>query len=141
MRKDRPEGYYTMMEIAQYAHVTKQAVYLAIKKGYVKHRKIGRNIFLRQEDYDAYRAEKYNKDRRMRNGVPLFDMDKGTFSVSQVSRIMSASLGRPYDVQRIYHLCRKGVIKSLRNGPAWIIPKEEAEALLRKEQKGEMLYG
>ena len=131
--EQRLEGYWTIHEIASYGHVTRQAVYLAIHKGLCKGFKYQGCWMLRKEDYDDYRANRHNKDLRKRDGKPLYDLEKGTYSVRQVSTIMSATLGRPYPMQRIYHKMRTGQLPAYRSGPAWIIYKKDAVELLERE--------
>lgn len=129
------EGYMSLPEAAKYAHVTRQAIYLAMRNRGLRGTKIGKQWYVTKTDLDEYRGNKYNRDLRKQDGEYVFDMDKGYFSVSQVCRVMSATLGKPYSMQHIYYLLRTGQMRSFRKGAAWVIPKDDAVALLDKEKK------
>jgi excisionase family DNA binding protein len=132
---EKVQEYLTLTEAAEYSHVTRQAVYVAIRKGKLQARKKGRKWLMTKEEIDAYRAIKYDPDRRRYQGQEVFDFEKGYFSVTHVSKIISASLGRPYGRQRVYYLIRSGELKAARKGHAWVIHKIDAMALLEKENK------
>lgn len=115
---------FTLQEIAEYAHVTVQAVYKAIREKGVPAQKINKRWFLTKKDYDAFRASKYNGDNRSFANEKLFDLEKGTYSVSQVQRILSHELKRPISLNKIYYLLRTGQLRGFRRGPHWIIGRE-----------------
>ncbi len=125
--------FMSLKEAAEYSHVTRQAVYLALKKKALKAEKKGRRWCITRENLDAYRANKYNRDERVLNGQPVFDMSKGEFSVHQVCKVISSTLGRPFPRQHLYYLLRTGQLKAFRKGAAWIIEKQDAVELLQKE--------
>lgn len=127
------EDLFDLKQAAQYAHVTRQAPYVAVKNGKIKAIMKNRKWYISKKDLDEYRANKYNPDFKMREGEFVFDMDKGHFSVQHVSKVVSHALGHEYPFQHIYYLLRTGQLKGFRKGRAWIIPKEEAVALLEKE--------
>lgn len=135
VKQVKAKGYLTINEIAEYAHVTRQAVYMALHKGLCKGIKHEGCWMITREAYDDYRANRHNRDLRKRHGKALFDIEKGYFSVRQVATILSTSLGRPYSMQRLYYLLRRGVLPSKRSGAAWIICKKDAVALLEREQE------
>lgn len=129
------EIFFTLQEAADYSHVTKQAVYIALRKGKIKADKDGRKWKISKADLNAYRANKYNRDERIYNGEMVFDMEKGHFSVHQVSKVISSTLGHAYPPQKIYYFIRTGRLKAFRKGPAWVIAKEDAIGLLEREQR------
>lgn len=133
---DRPiEGFFSLAQAADYAHVTRQAIYLAVKQRGLRAKKIGRQWYITKEDLDNYRANKYNRDLRKRDGEYIFDMEKGHFSVQQVCKVLSATLGRPYSLQHLYYLLRTGQLKAMRKGAAWVVEKDDAVALLEREKE------
>lgn len=134
IRRPSPEGKLSIAEAAEYTHVCRQAVAVAIYKGQIKAEKICQRWYTTKEDIDAYRANKYNRDEQMRDGEKLFDPEKGRFSVGQVAKVMSAELGRAYPTHRVYYLLRTGQLKALRKGSSWIIAKEDAIELLQRER-------
>ncbi len=127
------EELLTLEEAAKYARVTRQAIYKALRNRGLKAKKVGRKWMLSKEHIDEYRSNKYNRDMRVVNGQLIFDMEKGEFSVTQVCKVFSATLGRPFPMQRLYYLLRTGQLRSFKKGSAWIINKEDAVALLQEE--------
>lgn len=139
---EMPNEFFSLAEAASYSHVTRQAVYVAIRKKVLIAEKRNRQWYIKREDLDEYRSQKYNRDRRKFNDEPVFDMEKGHFSVQQVCKVISATLKRPYSLQHIYYLMRCGKLKAFRKGAAWVIAKEDAIDLLEKEKgcKGEYVH-
>ena len=123
----------TLTEAADYAHVTRQAIYTALRKRGLKAQKVGNRWLLLKADIDDYRGNKYNRDKRIINGQLVFDMEKGEFSVMQVLKVMSAALGYPFRIQRLYYLLRSGQLPSFKKGAAWIIMGKDASKLLQDE--------
>ncbi len=130
-----PEGYYSLKETAEYGHVTRQAIFVAIYKDKLKAIKIGRHRYIKREDYDAYRLNKYNREERVVDGERVFDFEKGEYSVQQISKIYSHSTGRFYGTQRIYYLIHSGQLKAFRKGKTWVVKKEDAVEFFDKENK------
>ena len=127
------EEFFSLNEAAEYAHVTRQAIYKALTHRGLKAKKIGRRWHITRKDLDEYRVNKYNRDNRVINGELVFDMDKGEFSVPQVCKVFSSTMGRPFPVQRLYYLLRIGQLKASRKGASWVIKKEDAIELLQEE--------
>lgn len=123
-----------LIEAAHYCNITRQGVYLAIRKGAVKARLIGKKLYVTKEDIDNYRVNKHNPDLRKKDGELIFDVDHGRFSVHQVWRMLCEELKKPYSVQRVYYLVRTGQLRALRSGSSWIISKEDYLELLKKEK-------
>lgn len=123
----------TLGQAAKYGHVSRQAYYVALKKGRLKATQINRKWYIKKEDLDEYRGNKYNPDLRKQDGELVFDMEKGHFSVPQVCKILSYFLNRPYPLNYLYYLVRSGKVKAFRKGYAWIIHKDDAIALVEKE--------
>ena len=129
-----PDEFMSLNECAEYGKVTRQAIYVAIrKKQLVATMKDNRWHILRA-DYDNYRANKYNRDKRIFENEPVYDLEKGHFSVHQVVRVFSETLGRAYSLQHIYYLLRTGQIKGFKKGSSWVILKEDATKLLDMER-------
>lgn len=138
MKQNPPDEFFSLREAAEYAHVTRQAIYVAVKQRGLKATKKNGAWYITREDLDAYRSNKYNRDlRKEENGEYVFDMDKGHFSIQQVCKVLSATLGRPYSIQHLYYLLRTGKLKGFRKGAAWVIAKEDAIDLLEREREKE----
>ena len=134
MQSQAPEEFFSLKQAGDYAHVKRQAVYLAIKNRGLKAEKIGSRWRIKRADYDEWRANKYNRDKRKINGQLVFDLEKGHFSLNQVCKIFSETLGYSYSLQHLYYLVRTGQLKAFRKGSAWVIVKEDAIELLEKER-------
>ena len=127
------EDFMTLQQAAAYSHVTRQAVYKALKAKAIKAEKKGNRWYITKENIDAYRANKYNREDRVIDGEPVFDLEKGYFSVHQVCKVISATLGRPFPRQHLYYLLRTGQLKAFRKRSAWVIKKVDAVELLQRE--------
>lgn len=139
-KRKSPEEFFSLEEAGQYAHVTRQAIYLAIRNRGLKAKKINNRWYTTKEDIDYYRMNKHNRDLRKDAGEYIFDMDKGHFSVSQVVKVISATIGCPFPVQRLYYLLRRGQVKGIRRGKAWIIQKDDAVSLLETVKEESTRY-
>lgn len=124
---------FTLTQAAEYAHVTRQAIYLAIKKDKIPAVKVSGLWSIRKEDLDGYRLNKYNKQLLKRDGENVYDLERGHFSVQHVSKIIASMLKRPYPAMHIYYLLRSGQLAGFRKGRSWVIAKEAAVALYEKE--------
>lgn len=119
---------------ASYAHTSRQAIYLAIRKGKLKAQKryvMNEKGFemeqwvVKKSDLDDYRRSKYNTEKRVVNGQKLFDLDADRFSVLHASKILSQMLGIYYPAHKLYYLLRTGQARGYKMGGAWIIKKDE----------------
>jgi excisionase family DNA binding protein len=129
------DDYLSMREATQYTKVTRAALYAAMKKGRLKAKKVGFHYKISIQELDRYRMHKYNRDERTVNGERIFDVEKGTFSVHQASKILSEELKKPYSTQRLYHLIRTGQLKAGRYGVTFIIQREDLIELIEKEKQ------
>jgi hypothetical protein len=106
-------------EAACITNVTRQAVYIAIKKEMLKASKEGRwQISL--DDLDEYRKNRWNRVKSIRDGKPLVSAEKGEYLVRQIAE----KLGIPE--QKIYYAIRCNTLKSKRRGSSYIITIEDA---------------
>jgi hypothetical protein len=126
-------------EAAAEAKVTRQAIYAAMKYRGLKAEKHRGRWFLSRQDLYDYRANKYNRDMRKKDGEYVFDAEKGLFSVPQVQKVISDAIGKPYPAQHLYYLLRTGKLKGFRKGAAWIIEKIDAIELLENTMAKEGL--
>lgn len=124
----------TLKECAAYGNVTNQAIYVAILKGKLKATKKCAKWTITKEDYDQYRCNKYVRELRKIEGQYIYDIEKGHFSVPQVSKILTEILNRNITTSHIYYMLNRGQIRGFRKGIAWIILKEDALLLLEQER-------
>ncbi len=137
MTVDPEEGLMTMRAASQLTHVTRQAIFNAIRKGNLTGQKINGRWYVKLQDLEIYRLNKHNRDLIKSDGDYVFDMEKGHFSVHQVCKVLSATLGHPFPLQRLYYLLRTGQLKGFRKGISWVIEKDDAVELLKQEIQNE----
>lgn len=138
---ESPNEYYSLEEAGKAAHVTKQAIYLAIQKGNLKAQKMTEATkysrrgqwTIKKADLDEYRANKYNREKYTVNGEKVFDVEKGEFSVNQVAKILGKMLCESIPVAHIYYLIRVGELKCYRKGWALVVKKEDAMKIYEKK--------
>lgn len=105
----------SISEAANLNKVTRQAIYVAIKLKKLKASKETTRWTINLDDLEAYRNQKYSRMKSTFNGEPLFDNNKGFYSVNQVAEMLSVP------TQKIYYATRIGLLKAHRKGAAWII--------------------
>lgn len=130
----KDEDFLAMKDVIEYAKIGRAAVYAAIKKGRIKAEKHGNFWKVSRQEIDRYRINKYNRDEREINGERIFSVEKGTFSVPQVAKIIHVELKIPYNVQRVYHLIRTGQLKCSKCGATFIVKREHLIKLIELER-------
>jgi len=105
-------------DAARYNGVTRQAIYVAIKLNKLKANK-GAKWTIHIDDLLEYRKMKYCRTKSVFNGEPLFDNQKGYFSINQVAKQLGVH------PQKIYYATRSGFLKASRKGAAWVIHEED----------------
>ncbi len=124
------EEIFTLLQVARIAKVQKQTIYAAMKRGALKATLKDGQWLVRKEDMDEYLRNKNNRDLRKKDGEYIFDVKKGHFSVSQISKIYSASINKNFPIRKVYYLVRMGQLKSFRKGKAIVINKEDAKEFI-----------
>ena len=61
------------------------------------------------------------------DGKRIFDLDKGLYSVNQLSKILGVN------AQHIQYLIHKGTLKATKRGRYWTIQKEDAQIFIDSE--------
>lgn len=138
MNKETENEYFTCLsEAANYARVGRQAIFLALKKKKLKGVKktVGKRSYwlIRKEDVDAYRSQKYNREKRIIEGEPVIDIEKNRWSVSQAAKVLSLIFKRPYLPAHLYYLLRIGALRASKKGNMWVISQEDLSELYLKE--------
>jgi len=116
----------SITEAAKLNHVTRQAIYVAIKLNKLKAVKETTRWTINVEDLEEYRRQKYSRSKSVFNGELLFDNHKGYFSVSQVAGMLSVP------AQQIYYATRIGLLKAHRKGAAWVIHADDMKDYQKK---------
>jgi excisionase family DNA binding protein len=109
------ENFLSISEAAKLTNVTRQAIYVAIKHNRLNATKNVKKWRISLEDLKKYRENRYSRAFSLRNGKRIYDVSQGTYSIGQAAKL----LGVP--PQKIYYATRQGVLKSHREGCAWVI--------------------
>ena len=129
--------FYSLSKASLYAHVCRQAIFLAIKKGQLKAEKKEVNgriqWIIKRSHLDEYRSGKYNREKRMVDGEKLFDLALDRWSVLHAAKTISSILRKPYPTAHIYYLLRTGKIIGKKKAGAWVISRDELIKLYHKE--------
>jgi hypothetical protein len=138
------EVFTSLTEAAKYAHVCRQAIFLAIKKKKLKavQKKFKGQMqwVILKQDLDEYRADKYNRDKCKIEGELIIDLDQDRWSVAHAAKTLSSMLRRPYPAAHLYYLLRLGELRASKKGGRWVISKKELIDLYQKELKGFASY-
>jgi hypothetical protein len=131
----------SLSQAAKYGRVTRQAVFLAIKKGSLRAEKklIKGKVqwTITQEDLDDYRAGKNCCEKRQYEGCKLYDIKNNRWSVLHASKAISHMLGRSFPAHRIYYLIRKGEVRVAKYGCSIVISEAAVMDLYEKEKAKE----
>lgn len=114
----------SITEAARRNKVTRQAIYVAIKKGHLKALKDDRDKRwkIHVNDLESYANQKYSRKKSLHNGELVFNPDEGAYSVNDVAKM----LGVP--PQKVYYATRIGLLKAHRKGAAWVVNIEDLKA-------------
>lgn len=118
---DTEKKVVSITEAAKINGVTRQAIYVAIKLNKLKATKETTRWTISLEDLNAYKNLKYCRSKSVFDGAPLFDNQKGYFSVNQVAKMLQVP------AQKIYYATRSGFLKALRKGAAWVIHADDVK--------------
>lgn len=136
IKKDEKDEIMDLQDAGDYARVSWRAMYFAIRRGHlVGHKGIDNKWYVTRQAVDEYRMNKYNPDKKCHDGKKVYDIENGYLSVQHVARTLGVMLNRPYDVQHIYYLIRKGELTCYKKGYSVVIKKEDAIALYESELK------
>jgi len=139
------ESFVSLKEAAKYARTGRQAIYKAIKLGQLKAEKVlvkGKWCWkITAADIDEYRKNKYSREKRVVNGLRLFDIEQNRWSVVQASKALSEMLKIPYPVHHVYYLLRIGKLRAMKYGRAWVIAREALVSLYEEEKEKLVKFG
>lgn len=124
-----------LKEMADYGHVTKEAISMAIKAGKLKAIRKGKVLFLDKAEYDEYRSNKYNRHLKKIDGELIFDPQKGTFSVQQAAKLLAMELKENFSYQRVYYLIKKQYLTSTRASGQYVLDKQGIYYYIEKRLK------
>ena len=112
------DRYLTTGEAAIKFGVTRQAIYLAIKKNRLKaKRRIPWCYQIKESDLDEYRKSKFCRDMSTFDDKPLYDEKIGEYSLKKAAEYVNM------DYHTFYFHLMNGKVKGCRRGAAWIFQK------------------
>ncbi len=121
----------SLTEAANRYHVTRQAIFLAIKKRNLKAHQEGRQWYIYERDIDEYRASKYNREKSKFNGQYLYSREKHEMSPRQCAKLFGV------EEQHIYYLVHVGKLEAEKRGYAIVIKYEDAMKRLGEDPRQE----
>lgn len=116
-------------ELSYKYHVTRQAIYIALRKDKVPYHKINRRIFIYEKDYNDYRAFRYSREKSKFNGSLVYDPQQQELSIRQCAKLMGV------DQHKIYYLVYTGKIPCSRKGTAIVIKYDDCVNYLGNNSK------
>lgn len=117
--------------LAEKYHVSKQCIYVAIKKGRLIAHKKNKFWYIFEADFDSYRATKYSRENQMFNGEKVFRSDLKEISVPQAAKLLGINTNTTYS------LIRSGKIPSMRKGVAIVLKFDDVVAYYEKNSMGD----
>lgn len=118
-----PNDTLTLAQSAEYARITKQSVYVAIRKRALKARKRGRCWTIKRADIDAYRLNKFT--HRRISGQRVHDPCCGSYSLHQCALILSQVLGYQFTRSRAYWAVKSGLLRASRIGKYYVVAQSD----------------
>ena len=115
------EKLLTITELAKSKNLSRQAIYLAIKKKNLPALKDGLTWLISTDEFRKYQSLKWNRSKSTYKGKLLFDNEKGTYSLRQVAKMLGVH------EQKLYYATRMKYLKASRKGKAWIIDIKDLE--------------
>lgn len=128
----------TLTEMGKYAHITRNAICAAIKKGHLKAQRVGRLWCCNKAELDHYMANKFNtEEKRQINGEKVFDLAHGIFSVRVAHKYLTEKLGKSINIMTLYGYLHEGLIGGYKKGKSWVIPVQELEKYIAVYRRAE----
>lgn len=128
------EEILSLSEAAKYMKVTRQAVYVAIRKKSLKGFKKNDRWYVLKSDIEGYRVNKYNPKFKKVEGEYIYSLEEGLLTVEQASKAIGKMLGCPYNSQHLYYLIRKGILRAYKRSYSWVIKHEDLAKIYEMEK-------
>ena len=114
---------YSINETLEIHHVSRNAIYAAIRVGRLKASTIKGKLFIYEDDLNAYRRSKYNRDFSRLNGELIFDPEKKELSVPQAAKLSGVCSAK------LYYLIARGRIPSIKKGNAIVLKYDDIQKI------------
>jgi hypothetical protein len=134
------EALVGLTAIGTYAHVTREAICQAIKRGILKAEKVNGAWITTKSNVDHYIVNKYNREEKAKSkeGRKIFDIGSGIMSVKASAKYLSEELGRKVSMQRVYYMIARGYLVAYKQGSSWVVMEKDLRDIVRIEQEAEM---
>jgi len=121
------ERYLKIPEAAEYLGITTQAVYKQMRRHVIKYKIVDGVKYTTPEWLDDYESKRHSKsDHGTYNGRPVFNKDKGQYSV----QMCADACGVKRHI--ILHKLRTGEILHIRKGHYYVIPEDQVIKMQEK---------
>lgn len=124
---DEKKEEMTISELCRHFNISRQAVFICIKKKRLKAEKIKGRWVIKKTNWLTYVKSKYNRDFSECDGEKIYDEKCGRISVGRAAYILNV------DKQKIYHILRKKLLPFSRCGSAYVLDIKDIN--LAKESK------
>ena len=105
----------TVKEVANRLSLSPAGIKKAIHDKRLNASKQGGRWVIQIDHLEYYRKNRWNRNRSLYRGVPLFDKSKGEYSAEEVAELLDCP------VQHVYYACREKKLKTERKGATWVI--------------------
>ncbi|MGZ7043559.1 MAG: helix-turn-helix domain-containing protein [Methanobacterium sp.] len=105
----------TVKEVANMLSLSPVGIKKAIRDKRLSASKQNGRWMIEIDHLEYYIKNRWNRNRSLYKGIPLFDKSKGEYSAKEVAKFLNCS------IQHVYYACREEKLKTARKGSAWII--------------------
>jgi excisionase family DNA binding protein len=116
---------YTVSQAAALLAVSRQAVYVNVKKKRIVAFFVKYKWYITHENLMFWKKNRFNHHLRKHEGELIFD-GKTTFSVSQTAEMLNVNN------QRIYYFLRQGYLKCYLHGATKVIKREDIDKYIKE---------
>ena len=130
---EKNQNVISMKQAAKLSKCTVGAIFLAIKNKRLKATREGLRWWIQKEDLVSYRKNKYSRMRSIYQGKPLFDKEKGEYSITEAAKELGIT------VAMAYHYVRCKRFPFTRKGVSYVIQIEDVKRFKEELEKTEKL--
>ncbi len=105
----------SILQASKLRNCTKQSIVYALKKNRLKGEKIDGKWMLKYQDFIDYINSRWDRKYSKFNDEPLYNREKGEYSVEEASRLLCMN------IQRVYYALRNGKINGFKKKKSWVI--------------------
>jgi hypothetical protein len=106
-------------QASKHLQVGKAALMSAIRKNRLPAVKTEGRWYFNPNDLDEYKKNRFDRKFSTVNDAPLYDKDKGEYSIVEAAKLL------PCPTQHLYHACRISKIRAIKKRCAWVIKQDD----------------